>query len=68
MEMASDTSLLDINSFIASKIPPLVDPYEYCTPTGLLNLVFAPFIQGLFQGLGEGLAKVIVGRWVLQIE
>ena len=53
-----------LNSFIINKIPPLVDPSEYISISGVTNLVFAPFIQGMFQGLGESLARVIVGQWV----
>ena len=66
--MHRESELINLNSFLTSKVPPLIDPMEYCTPTGAINLIVAPFVQGLFQGLGDGLAKVLVGKWVILID
>jgi hypothetical protein len=54
----------DVNQMITKNMPELIDPMDYWSFNGFIALFAAPFVQGLFQGLGEGVAKVIVGRWV----
>lgn len=36
---------------------------QYANLRGFVNLVIIPFFQGMFYGLGEGTAKVLLGRW-----
>ncbi|EGF82363.1 hypothetical protein BATDEDRAFT_86601 [Batrachochytrium dendrobatidis JAM81] len=43
---------------------PIHDPEFFLTFKGITNLVIAPFFQGMFYGLGEGIARIFVGRWV----
>ncbi|KAH6583844.1 hypothetical protein BASA50_010623 [Batrachochytrium salamandrivorans] len=43
---------------------PIHDPAFFFTLKGFINLVVAPFFQGMFHGLGEGIARILVGRWV----
>ncbi|KAJ3301563.1 hypothetical protein HDV03_000675 [Kappamyces sp. JEL0829] len=40
----------------------------YLTYPGLVALTLAPFTQGLFHGLGEGLARVVVGHYWMGME
>ncbi|KAJ3293847.1 hypothetical protein HK104_004145 [Borealophlyctis nickersoniae] len=40
-----------------------VDLSRYTNLAGFVSLVVTPFFQGMFYGLGEGAAKVFIGRW-----
>ncbi|KAI9091895.1 hypothetical protein DFS34DRAFT_634515 [Phlyctochytrium arcticum] len=42
---------------------PLSTLQTYTTIPGLISLLITPFFQGMFYGLGEGLAKVVMGRY-----
>jgi hypothetical protein len=53
-----------MNELIQKSIPPIVDPKEYVSFNGFVSLVLCPFVQGLFHGLGEGIARIYVGGWV----
>ncbi len=44
--------------------PPEVRPLSfYLSPQGLTTLILAPFLQGVFYGLGEGLSYWGLARW-----
>jgi hypothetical protein len=54
----------DINKLVESQLVPVKDLSEYWTVSGIITLTLAPFVQGLFYGLGEGIARVFVGEWI----
>ncbi|KAJ3321891.1 hypothetical protein HDV06_003757 [Boothiomyces sp. JEL0866] len=53
-----------LNDMMGPALPPLIEPADYVSVRGAVALFIAPFFQGLFYGLGEGFAKITVGRWV----
>lgn len=64
----SDNEIIDINDeinqFIENQMPVIKDLSEYWTIEGIVALTLGPFTQGLFHGLGEGIARVFVGGLV----
>jgi hypothetical protein len=54
----------EINQLLTSQMPVVKDLHEYFTLPGILSLTIAPFTQGLFHGLGEGIARVFIGDLV----
>jgi hypothetical protein len=53
-----------VNDIIQKNIPQIIEPKEYISFNGFVALVLCPFVQGLFHGLGEGIARIYVGNWV----
>ncbi|KAI8912891.1 hypothetical protein BC831DRAFT_490602 [Entophlyctis helioformis] len=49
---------------LAALAPPIYDVSFFLSAKGFTNVVLAPFFQGMFHGFGEGIARIVVGRWV----
>ena len=63
MEKQKADEMEMLNSLIP--LPEVLDLSCYWTVEGIVALTIAPFTQGLFHGLGEGLARIIIGSWWL---
>ncbi|KAL2915652.1 hypothetical protein HK105_204837 [Polyrhizophydium stewartii] len=53
---------LPLDPLAALSSYPIHDPSFFLTAKGLTNLIVAPFFQGMFHGLGECIARILVGR------
>ena len=48
---------------LLEKLVNVPDPDLVWTTKGIIALIVAPFCQGFFYGLGEGIAKIGLGFW-----